>query len=36
MKKIQQIKNDLLNWRKLSVQKIAKYLGFIFGSAVLL
>jgi hypothetical protein len=34
--KIAQIKNDLLNWRKLSVQKIAKYLGFIVGSAVLL
>ena len=34
--KIAQIKNDLLNWRKLSLQKIAKYVGLIFGSIILL
>ena len=34
--KIAQIKNDLLNWRKLSLQKIAKYVGFIIGSIMLL
>jgi hypothetical protein len=34
--KIAQIKNDLLNWRKLSLQKIAKYVGFIVGSIMLL
>jgi hypothetical protein len=34
--KIAQIKNDLLNWRKLSLQKIAKYVGLIIGSIILL
>ena len=34
--KIAQIKNDLLNWRKLSLQKIGKYVGLIIGSIILL
>ena len=34
--KIAQIKNDLLNWRKLSLQKIAKYVGLIIGSIIFL
>lgn len=34
--KIVQIKNDLLNWRKLAPREIVKYLSFILGSIVLI
>lgn len=34
--KVEQIKNDLVNWRKLSLGKIAKYISFIVGSIILI